>query len=92
MSDPSAQNGELALNASRVGRYGVTRWATATDSSPFANNGVYTDGPVLGLPGVLNTAVGMDGVNDTVRVPDSGELARSRVGWVKPTAHPSPGW
>jgi hypothetical protein len=60
---------------------------TALDSSPFLNNGTYLGNPVLGTSGVRNTAVTMDGINDTVRVPDSASLdtgdSFSLEGWIR---------
>jgi hypothetical protein len=47
---------------------------TAYDSSGLGNNGTYVGSPVLGAPGLINSAVTMDGVNDYVRVPDSASL------------------
>ena len=72
-------------------RFGEPSGLTALDSSGNANNGTYTNGPVLGVPGALagdtNTAVSMDGVNDTVRVPDANSLdvgnTFSAEGWIK---------
>ncbi len=47
---------------------------TANDSSAFDNDGTYLGNPLLGVPGVRNTAVSMDGVDDLVRVPDDDSL------------------
>ena len=47
---------------------------TAFDSSGLGNDGTYLGGPVLGVPGVVNTAVSMDGSNDHVSVPDDASL------------------
>ena len=62
---------------------------TALDSSPFLNNGTYLGNPVLGTSGVRNTAVTMDGINDSVRVPDSASLdvgdSFSLEGWIRRT-------
>ena len=71
---------------------------TVADSSPFANNGTLYNGlvaggaggPVLGGPGVRNTSISMDGVNDAVRVPDANSLdvadSFSLEGWVRRTS------
>jgi hypothetical protein len=60
---------------------------TALDSSPFFNHGAYLGNPALGAPGVRGTAVTMDGVNDTVRVPDSSSLdlgdSFTLEGWIR---------
>ena len=72
-------------------RFGEASGLTALDSSPNANNGTYLNGPLLGVPGALatggNTAVRLDGVNDTVRVPDANTLdvgdTFSVEGWIK---------
>jgi len=60
---------------------------TATDSSTFANHGTYLGGVTLGVPGVFDTAVSLDGVNDVVRVPDANSLdvgdTFSAEGWIK---------
>jgi subtilisin-like proprotein convertase family protein len=72
-------------------RFGEASGTTALDSSGHANNGTYLNGPVLGVPGALasggNTAVRMDGVNDTIRVPDNNTLdvgdTFSVEGWIK---------
>ena len=70
-------------------RFAEASGLTAIDSSGNANNGTYTNGPVLGVPGALtgNSAVSMDGVNDTTRVPDANSLdvgdTFSAEGWIK---------
>jgi subtilisin-like proprotein convertase family protein len=72
-------------------RFGEASGLTALDSSGNANNGTYLNGPVLGVPGALatggNTAVRMDGINDTIRVPDANTLdvgdTFSVEGWMK---------
>ncbi len=60
---------------------------TATDSTAFGNDGTYLGGPLLGAPGVVNTAVSMDGKDDRVMVPDSNSLdvgdTFTLEGWVK---------
>ncbi|MEY2515987.1 MAG: hypothetical protein QOJ89_3345 [bacterium] len=60
---------------------------TAVDASPSANDGTYLGLPVLGAPGVRNTSVTMDGVNDYVRVLDSASLdvgdTFTLEGWIK---------
>jgi hypothetical protein len=61
----------------------------AIDASPNANNGTYLNGVALGVPGAVsgNTAARLDGVNDSVRVPDSSSLdvgdSFSAEGWIK---------
>jgi hypothetical protein len=47
---------------------------TAYDASGLGNNGTYVGGPTLGVTGVQNGGLGVDGVNDYVRVPDSASL------------------
>ena len=72
-------------------RFGEPSGTTALDSSANANNGTYTNGPTLGALGALagdaNTAVSMDGVNDTTRVPDANSLdvgdTFSAEGWIR---------
>jgi len=75
-------------------RFGEESGLTALDSSGNGNHGTYTNGPVLGVPGALagdlDTAVSMDGINDTVRVPDANTLDVGNTftaeGWIKRTA------
>ena len=61
----------------------------ALDSSGNQNDGSYLGGVALGVPGALadNTAARLDGVDDSVRVPDSGSLdvgdTFSAEGWIK---------
>jgi hypothetical protein len=59
----------------------------AIDSSGNGNNGQYINGPVLGVPGVFQTAVQLDGINDRISVPDSATLdvgdSFSLEGWVR---------
>jgi hypothetical protein len=71
-------------------RFGEAPGATAAvDASPYANNGTYLGGVVLGVPGAVagDTAARFDGANDTVRVPDSSSLdvgdSFSAEGWIK---------
>jgi DNA-binding beta-propeller fold protein YncE len=75
-------------------RFGEPAGLTALDSSGNGNDGTYLGLPQLGVPGALaadpNTAVRMDGVNDTVRVPDANTLDVGNTftaeGWIKRTA------
>lgn len=64
-----------------------TSGTVASDSSTFLNHGTYLGGPTLGVPGVFNTAVSLDGFNDSVRVPDANSLdvgdSFSLEGWIK---------
>ena len=64
-----------------------TSGAIATDSSTFLNHGTYVGSPTLGVLGVLNQAVSLDGVDDSVRVPDANSLdvgsTFSLEGWIK---------
>ncbi|MDP2710820.1 MAG: LamG domain-containing protein [Solirubrobacteraceae bacterium] len=64
-----------------------TSGTTAADASSFANHGEYVNGPVLGILGVRNTGITLDGVNDFVRVPHDASLnvgdSFSLEGWVK---------
>ena len=59
-------------------RLGEASGSTAADSSGNGNSGTYTNGPTLGVPGVvartLDTAVDFDGVNDFVNIPDSSDI------------------
>ncbi len=72
-------------------RFGEPSGTTALDWSTNANNGTYINGPLLGVPGALagdtDTAVSMDGVNDSVRVPDHNTLdvgdSFTAEGWIK---------
>jgi hypothetical protein len=75
-------------------RFGETTGPTALDSSGNGNNGTYLGLPQLQVPGALagdlNKAVRMDGINDTVRVPDTNTLDVGNTftaeGWIKRTA------
>ena len=58
---------------------------TAADSSGNANNGTYINGPLLGQPGVFQTSVQLDGINDRISVRIARRwmwvtASRSRVG------------
>ena len=72
-------------------RFGEPAGLSAFDSSANGNDGTYVGGPVLGVPGALaadpDTAVSMDGTDDTVRVPDGDTLdvgnTFSAEGWIK---------
>jgi hypothetical protein len=75
-------------------RFGEPSGPTALDSSGNGNDGTYLGGPSLGVPGALagdpDTAVRLDGVNDTVRVPDDSTLDVGNTftaeGWIKRTS------
>jgi DNA-binding beta-propeller fold protein YncE len=75
-------------------RFGEPSGPTAVDSSGNGNHGTYLGLPQLQVPGALaadpNTAVRMDGINDTVRVPDDSTLDVGNTftaeGWIKRTA------
>ena len=60
---------------------------SAADSSGNSNNATLINGPALGVPGVLQTAVQLDGVNDRINVPDSATLdvgdSFTLEGWVR---------
>ena len=83
-----------ADNPAGYWRFGEPSGPTALDSSGNGNDGTYLGGPVLGVLGALaadmNTAVRMDGINDTVRVPDANTLDVGNTftaeGWIKRTA------
>lgn len=72
-----------------VGCWGFdeTSGTTAFDQTPFHNDGTYVGGPQLGVPGVFDKAVSMDGKDDLVRVPDADSLdvgdSFTLEGWVK---------
>ena len=86
-ASPACDAGLLAVACWRFGEPAGS--TTAVDASPFANNGTYLNGVTLGVPGAVtsNTAARFDGVNDTVRVPESTSLdvgdAFSAEGWIK---------
>ncbi|HXS46538.1 MAG TPA: lysyl oxidase family protein, partial [Solirubrobacterales bacterium] len=92
-------NAVLGDGPSAYWRLGEASGSTAVDFTG-ADNGVYTNGPVLGqaslLPGdSASKAVLFDGSNDHVRVPTSGVLSPAvRVSaetWIKPTSLPTSG-
>lgn len=73
---------------------------TAAYDNQGANHGVYTNAPTLGITGLISTdssnkAIAVDGINDFVKVNDSGSLALgSRVtveAWIIPTSIPTSG-
>jgi hypothetical protein len=76
-----------ALSAVGCWRFDEASGPTALDGSLLGNNGTYLGNPALGAPGAFGTAVTMDGVNDSVRVPDANSLdvgdSFSIEGWVK---------
>ena len=84
---------QLVLADAAVGywRFGEPSGTTAFDETTNDNDGVYTNGPQLQVPGALagdlNKAVRMDGVNDTVRVADDNSLDVGNTftaeGWIK---------
>jgi subtilisin-like proprotein convertase family protein len=84
----------LSDNPAGYWRFGEASGTVATDSSGNGNHGTYLNGPLLGQTGALvgdtNKAASFDGVNDTVRVPDSNSLdvgdSFSLEGWVKRTS------
>ena len=90
---PESSYADVVLADGPVGywRFGEPSGLTAIDSSPNTNDGTYTNGPILGVPGALagdsDTAVSMDGVNDSVRVPDDDSLDVGNFftaeGWIK---------
>lgn len=81
---------DATLSAVGCWAFDETTGPTALDASPFANNGTYVGNPVLGVPGVDETAVRMDGIDDYVRVPDSASLdvgdSFTLEGWIKRTS------
>ncbi|MFL5872741.1 MAG: LamG-like jellyroll fold domain-containing protein [Solirubrobacterales bacterium] len=70
-----------------------TAGTTATDVSPFKNNGTI-NGPTTTASGKFGRALSFDGVNDRVDVPDANSLDLSSgmtlEAWVKPTTNA--GW
>jgi hypothetical protein len=70
---------EAVLTDEPVGywRLGETSGSTAADETG-ANPGTYENGPALGLPGAINgdtdRRLGLDGVDDDVRIPGSASL------------------
>jgi hypothetical protein len=81
-------------------RLGETTGSVAGDSKA-ANPGSYVNGPALGQPSLLagetqNRAVGLDGTDDSVRVPASPSLnltsAITLEAWIKPAAVPPVGF
>jgi hypothetical protein len=60
-------------------RLGETTGTTAVDSSGNGNGGTYAGGPALGQAGAVasDAAVGFDGVDDRVSVPDTSALRLS---------------
>src|SRR6185295_15051310 len=64
-----------------------TSGTTATDASPFKNNGTI-NGPVSSTSGKFGRALSFDGTNDRVDVPDAASLDLSNgmtlEAWVKP--------
>jgi len=90
--------GEL-LNDTPSGfwRLGERTGTAAADETPNRLTGTYLNGVSLGRTGVVasdaNTAIGLDGVNDTVQVPNAGQLnstgAMSLELWVNLAALPA---
>ena len=84
-------------------RPGTGAWARRAAARPptrsASNPGTYLNGIALGAPSLLagdtaNKAVTLDGVNDSVSVPNSASLSPSTVtveAWIKPTAIPAAG-
>jgi titin len=80
-------------------RLGETSGTTAVDKQAL-NAGTYLNGAALGRPSLLATdaadgAVGLDGINDAVRIANSRSLqvttAFSLEAWIKPSAIPAAG-
>lgn len=79
-------------------RLGEASGSTAADQVG-SNPGTYLNGIALGAPSLLagdtaNKAVTLDGINDSVSVPNSASLSPSTVtveAWIKPTAIPAAG-
>ncbi len=68
-------------------RLDETTGTVATDSSGNGNNGVYVNGPTLGVVGVHSTAADFDGTNDYVSVEiDVNETDYSAAFWFKTTS------
>ncbi len=78
-------------------RFGETSGLVAADETANGLSGSYLNGAALGQPGAVsgdaNTAVALDGANDTVRVPNASALnssgAMSIETWIKPPALPA---
>jgi hypothetical protein len=78
-------------------RLGETSGLVAADQTSNGISGSYLNGVALARPGAIagdaNTAVGLDGVNDTVRVTNAAPLnasaAMSIEAWVRPAALPT---
>ncbi|RME76418.1 MAG: LamG domain-containing protein [Planctomycetota bacterium] len=53
-------------------RLGETSGTTASDATGNGENGTYTNGPSLGVPGAVagDTAAGLDGIDDYVAIPN----------------------
>ena len=79
----------LAQNPGGYWRFDEASGTTAFDQSPNHNNGTYLNGVTLGVAGAIagDTAASFDGVNDSVRVPDSNSLdvgdSFTLEGWIK---------
>ncbi len=65
-----------------------TTGTTATDSSNAVNTGIYINGPLLNQAGIRDAAVGFDGVDDYVGVPDTPSLKATdsvtMAAWIRP--------
>lgn len=92
---PPPSYADVVLADGPVGywRFGEPSGTTAIDSSPNGNDGAYLNGPILGVPGALigdsDTAVHLDGVNDTVSVAHHSTLNVGNTftveGWLRRT-------
>lgn len=84
---PATATCDASLAVRGCWRFDETSGTVASDSSTFLNHGTYLGGPTLGVPGRFNTAVSLDGFNDSVRVPDANSLdvgdSFSLEGWIK---------
>ena len=92
-SYPSVVNADAPSGYWRLAESSGTAATDQTGNHP----GVYENGPSLGQPGAINgspnTAVGFDGTNDQLRVPNAAGLnspsAFSIEAWMKPAQLPS---
>jgi Concanavalin A-like lectin/glucanases superfamily/Bacterial Ig-like domain len=86
----------LADSPAAYWRLGELTGTTAADEQT-TSPGTYLGGVLLGAQGAVagdpNTAAGLDGVNDTVRVPNNSVLSPTTAltveAWVRPTSLPS---
>lgn len=97
---PAASYSAAVLADSPVSYWRLGDAGTTAADAGGANNGSYFNGAVTGSPSLLgadaaNAAVGLDGVNDHVRIANSASLALSSQlsieAWIKPSSIPAAG-